>query len=121
MAHLSKKNACPPESEAGTERKEGRECGVPMPTMLAPADPNLPLAIPFKQFLKVTGLGRSTSFEMRNPKSPRYDALMPQGFTLFDSPNATRYFFYHEVVAWLEHRAEKCRADRLPKKGELLA
>ena len=96
-------------------------CSQPRHSLLTDWEPNQPITIRLKELLRVTGLGRSTVFKMMNPRSRLYDETMPTGFKLFDSPNAPRFFFYHEVIAWLTCRAEHSRSKRSDTNGVLEA
>ncbi|MEW9572259.1 hypothetical protein ABQJ54_10900 [Rhodanobacter sp. Si-c] len=88
---------------------------------MKPVDLDQPITIKLKEFLKLTGIARSTAFEMWNPRSKRYDEAMPVGFRLSDSKNAPRFFFYWDVVEWLQYRAELWRSRHAGKRGVLAA
>lgn len=104
------------------EQAKGVEvCGQPGSTLLTAWEPDQPITIRFKQFLKMTGIARSTAFEMWNPRSRLYDEAMPVGFKLSDSKNAPRFFFYRDVVEWLQYRSEQWRSKRTAKDGVLAA
>lgn len=121
MAHRNMKQASRRDSTTTEQAKGVEVCGQPSSTLLTAWEPNQPITIRLKQFLKLTGIARSTAFKMWDPRSCRYDEKMPVGFKLFDSPNAPRFFFYDEVVAWLMYRAEQSRSNRAGKKGVLEA
>lgn len=121
MTYRNKKHVEQPNPATDAQDRHEVMSGQSLPLLLTAWEPNQPLTIRLKEFLRVTGLGRSTAFEMWNPRSRLYDETMPVGFKLFDSPNAPRFFFFHEVVAWLMYRAEQSRSQRTPEKGVLEA
>lgn len=63
----------------------------------------------FRGLLKVAQVGRSKAYELMNPKHPKFDPEFPAGFPLFDSPRSPKAWFRHEVIAWVEGRANKQR------------
>ena len=121
MSRLNQKLPGSQKRAADGERAKPDVCDQSCPSLLTAWEPNQPITIRFKHFLKVTGIGRSTVFKMWNPRSHLYDAKMPRGFRLSDSPNAPRFFFYSEVVEWLMYRAEQYRANPSTKEGVLEA
>lgn len=62
---------------------------------------NLPIVIRMAELIAVTGLARSTLFDIQNPKSPRYDATFPQKLKL--GLRAVGYFL-EDVLSWLKSR-----------------
>ena len=121
---MAKRNKGRVDQQALTTNEQAKGvkvCGQPGSALLTAWVPDQPFTIRLKQFLKVTGLGRSTAFKMWNPRSPLFDARMPRGFKLFNSPNAPRFFFYRDVVEWLMFRAEQYRANPSAKEGVLEA
>lgn len=121
MAYRYKKQVVA--KNCATEAQDEQEvlCRPYSSSLLVAWEPNQPITIRFKQFLKLTGIGRSTAFEMWNPRSRLYDEKMPVGFKLFNSPNSPRFFFYQEVIAWLAYRAEQPCPEHVAKKGGLEA
>jgi hypothetical protein len=121
MAH--RKNTRIDKQNIATDTQSKKQIEIELPPSRLPTaqETDQPITIRFKQFLKVTGLARSTAFEMWNSRSRLYDAKMPVGFKFFESPNAPRFFFYDEVVAWLMYRAELSRSKGATKKGVLEA
>lgn len=84
-------------------------------------DVSTPLAIPRDQLLKISGLTRSKSYEIENPKHPHFDKDFPEGFRLFDSPNAKKVYWYSEVIEWLRKREaiSNAKANKHGKGGDV--
>lgn len=63
----------------------------------------------FPEFIKITGVGRSRSYDKWNEKSPFKDPDYPKGFPLYDSPRSPKVFWVHEALAWVKARSDKHR------------
>ncbi len=60
-----------------------------------------------KQVLEITGLSRSTVYDLLNPKSPRHDASFPRSIQLTQSSVG---WIASEINAWIESRIEQSRS-----------
>lgn len=60
-----------------------------------------------KQVLELTGLSRSTVYDLLNPKSPRHDASFPRSIQLTQSSVG---WIASEVNAWIESRIAHSRS-----------
>lgn len=47
------------------------------------------------------GISKAATFELQNPRSPRYDPSFPKKIAL---GARSRGFFEHELLAWLDSR-----------------
>ena len=64
----------------------------------------LPLTMDFDRLLGETNLSRSKAYELLNPAHENFDLIFPQGVPLYDSERSPRFWWSHEVVAWLKQR-----------------
>ena len=60
-----------------------------------------------KQVLEITGLSKSTVYDLLNPKSPRHDANFPRSIQLTQSSVG---WLASEINEWIELRIAKSRA-----------
>lgn len=60
----------------------------------------------FKGLLKVTNLSRSKAYELM-----KSDPDFPQGIPLYDGERSPKFYWTHEVMAWLEARSNKFRNE----------
>jgi prophage regulatory protein len=60
-----------------------------------------PKIIRLDELISMTGLARSTLYDIQNPKSPRFDPSFPKKIKL--SLRAVG-FFLEDVIAWLNNR-----------------
>lgn len=56
----------------------------------------------FKELVKVGSFSRSKAYELR-----KSDPTFPKGTPLYDSENSPKFYWTHEVMAWLEARSNK--------------
>ncbi|MFK3844738.1 AlpA family phage regulatory protein [Stenotrophomonas sp. PS02297] len=73
------------------------------PGAVWPDSPTLRL----RGLLKATSLGRSKAFELM-----KTDPDFPQGIPLYDSDRSPKFYWTHEVMAWMEARAAKFRGHK---------
>lgn len=62
--------------------------------------------IRLKQVIELTGLSRSTIYDLMNPKSTRYDPDFPKSIQL---TQGTVGWVYTEVEQWIENKIKQCR------------
>lgn len=60
-----------------------------------------------KQVLELTGLGRSTVYDLMSQNSPRYDPSFPQSIKM---TAATVCWVEAEIMAWIEGKIAQSRA-----------
>ena len=69
----------------------------------------LPLTMDFDRLLEETNLSKSKAYEKLNPDHENFDSIFPQGVPLYDSERSPRFWWSHEVVAWLKQRDKNNR------------
>ena len=77
---------------------------------LLPINPYPPLfrrAIRLPSVLEIVGCGRSHWYSLLNEKSAAHDATAPQPFKLGHSAISPSVWWEHEVLAWLDARAQR--------------
>jgi len=74
------------------------------------SDRDARVAIRVRQVLAITGDSRSSYYARQNPHCGTFDPSYPRPFRLDASPRAPRLHWRHEIVAWLEARAELSRS-----------
>lgn len=62
--------------------------------------------IRLKQVIELTGLSRSTIYDVMNPKSTRYDPDFPKSIQL---TQGTVGWVYTEVEQWIENKIKQAR------------
>ena len=62
--------------------------------------------IRLKQVIEITGLSRSTIYDVMNPKSTRYDPDFPTSIQL---TQGTVGWIYTEVEQWIENKIKQSR------------
>lgn len=65
-----------------------------------------PRAIRIKGVCELTGGSRSQIFNQLDPKSPAYDQDFPKPFRLGKSANSPSVWWEHEIVAWMQRKAQ---------------
>lgn len=70
---------------------------------------NMPLTLDFDQLLDNTHLGRSKVYEKMQEKHANFDPSFPQGVPLYDGECSPRFWWSHEVIAWLMLRDQRSR------------
>lgn len=68
---------------------------------------SMPLTLNFDQLLEYTHLGRSTAYQKMQEKHANFDRTFPQGVPLHDGDRSPRFWWSHEVVAWLMQRDQR--------------
>lgn len=56
----------------------------------------------FKEVVKVGSFSRSKAYELM-----KVDPTFPKGTPLYESKNSPKFYWTHEVMAWLEARSNK--------------
>ena len=64
-------------------------------------------AIRLPSVLEIVGCGRSHWYALLSKKSAVHDSTAPQPFKLGPSPHSPSVWWEHEVLAWLEARAQR--------------
>lgn len=65
-----------------------------------------PRAIRIRGVSELTGGSRSHIFSQLDPKSPAYDEDFPKPFRLGKSTNSPSVWWEHEIVAWMQRKAQ---------------
>lgn len=64
-------------------------------------------AIRLPSVLELVGCGRSHWYSLLNKKSAVHDSTAPQPFKLGSSPHSPSVWWEHEILEWLEARAQR--------------
>jgi hypothetical protein len=65
------------------------------------------LTVDFKQMQKLSKVGRNKAYELQ-----KEDEAFPLGIPIYDGDKSPKFFWTHEVVAWIEARDAKARTKR---------
>ena len=72
-----------------------------------PKPPSFRRAIRLPSVLEIVGCGRSHWYSLLNEKSAAHDPTAPKPFKLGRSTQSPSVWWEHEVLAWLEGRAQR--------------